>query len=222
MTRIALGQEHKCGSRARVLAAAVLAAAAAACTVPPLQRESTYPASWPDIASAPGCDGLAGTYLNRGVLIDKAGQEQEVWLTSLLPFSHRKVSAAERQERAELRQCARVQLRVEDRPWPESPSRTTTKLVVASTRQAQAAPSAPWEPCPGFELPQGRGWPFEDDVAAVCGANWYLLTMNPGQIVYDIYELRLVSGVDGSLVVKWSYGSPLASDHVWVRFTRVP
>jgi hypothetical protein len=222
MTRILPGQEHKCGDRVWVLLAAILAAAATACAVPELQRESTYPAGWPDIASAPGCSGVAGTYLNKGVLIDKAGQEQDVWLTGLLPFSHRTPPVAERQERAGLRQCARVQLRVEERPWPNSPSRKTSKLVVASSRQAQTEPSAQWEPCAGFELPQGRGWPFEDDVAAGCATNYYTLSMNPGQIVYEAYMLNLANAVDGSLVVKWWYGSQLGMEHVWVRFTRVP
>lgn len=206
----------------RLLLAAVFAAAAAACAVPELQREPTYPPAWPDIVSAPGCSHLAGTYLNRGLLIDKAGQEQDVWLTTLLPFSHRAPPAAEREERAEMRQCARVQLRVEERPWPDSPGRTTSKLVVAPSRQAQAGPSAPWEPCAGFELPQARGWPFEDDVLGACGANYYVLAMNPGQIVYEAYHLQLAGGSDGSLVVKWSFGSMLGMDHVWARFARVP
>lgn len=215
-------QAPGCRGRMRLLLAAAVTATAMACAVPDMQREPSYPVSWPDIASAPGCSGLAGTYLNRGVLIDKAGQEQDVWLTTLLPFNRRAPPAAERQQRAEMRQCAHVQLRVEDRPWPDSPGRKTSKLVVAPSRQTQPDPSATWEPCGGFELPQARGWPFEDDVLGACGANYYVLEMNPGQIVYEAYHLQLASGIDGSLVVKWSFGSKLGMDHVWARFARAP
>jgi len=78
------------GVLAYTMVAAVLAATVAGCATPDLQHEATYPASWPDVVpSAADCSVLSGTYHNKGVLIDKSGQEQEVWLTTLLPFSRR-------------------------------------------------------------------------------------------------------------------------------------
>lgn len=215
------------GCRRVVLAdkvvSAVLATVVVGCATPDLQREATYPTSWPDIiTSAADCRVLSGTYHNKGVLMDKSGQEQEVWLTTLLPFSRRAPPAAARTERAVLRECARVALRVEERPWPDSPNRTTAKLVVTPSRDAGAGPTGGSEPCAAFELPEHLGWPHNDDVFAGCYRGGYTLSMNPGQVVYPAYEVRLTRAVDGSLAVKWSYGPQLNPDHVWVRFKPAP
>ena len=211
------------GVLAYTMVAAVLAAAVAGCATPDLQHEATYPASWPDIVtSAADCSVLSGTYHNKGVLIDKSGQEQDVWLTTLLPFSRRAPPVDARTERAALRECARVALGVEERPWPDSPNRKTAKLVVIPSRDAGAGPTGRSEPCTTFELPEHLGWPHNDDVFAVCYRGSYTLSMNPGQFVYPAYELRLTRAVDGSLTVKWSYGPQLNPDHVWARFTPAP
>lgn len=214
-------QARSCVGGWRIVAVLALAAAAAGCAVPELQREASYPPGWPDIASTADCTWITGTYLNKGILVDQAGQAQDVWLTSLLPYDRRMPPDAVRPERTALRHCERVSLRVEDWHWPDSPERKTSRLVVAPSRQAPAGSAVPWEPCDGFVLPEGRGWPLEDDVLAACAANFYVLMTNPGQIVYEQYGLQMVRGDDGSLIVKWSYGSQLGPDHVWVRFAPV-
>ncbi len=91
------------------------AALVAGCALPLLERDASYPASWPPIAGAVAdCGALGGTFANKGALIDKRGDKQDIWLTSLLPLSERTPAGDPKQKkRAALRSCERVALRFE-------------------------------------------------------------------------------------------------------------
>ena len=197
---------------------------AAACALPLLEGDSSYPAGWPAIAGAmANCSGIGGTFANRGVYVDKAGDTQEVWLTNLLPLSERTPPGDPRhKERAALRSCERVTLRVALDPMPDRPSVKTPRLLVDPARLVGAGPSNRWEPCGGFQLPLGRGWPFEGSLYAGCTPNYFVLTAEPGEIRPDTFDLKLGLSTDGSLVARWEYGPTWSVDHVWARFDRLP
>jgi hypothetical protein len=202
----------------------LLVGLAAGCATAPSERDASYPANWPPIAGAVAdCAALGGTFANKGTLIDKAGDRQETWLTSLLPYSERAPPGDPRQkERAALRSCERVTLRFEKYPWPDRPSVVTWHLVVNPERKVGGEPSERWEPCNGFHLPMGRGWPLDGSLSGVCVPNRYVLTADPGKIVADSFRLDLLRGTDGSLIAKWEYGPTWATDHVWARFEKAP
>jgi hypothetical protein len=202
----------------------LLATLVAGCALPLLERDASYPANWPPIAgTVADCGALGGTFANKGTLIDKGGDKQDIWLTSLLPMSERTPAGDPRhKERAALRSCERVTLRFEKYPWPDRPSVATWRVVVDPERKAGSAASERWESCAGFQLPVGRGWPLDGSLSAVCAQNAYMLYADPGQIVADSFALSLARGTDGSLVAKWDYGPTWAVDHVWARFERLP
>jgi hypothetical protein len=216
-------------TRARALRSAlsvVLATLAAGCAIPLLERDSSYPAGWPSIAGPMAdCSGISGTFANKGVYVDKAGDTQEIWLTNLLPLSERTPPGDPRhKERAALRSCERVTLRFVLDPLPDRPSVKTPRLIVSPARLVGAGPSGRWEPCSGFQLPLGRGWPFEGSLFAGCtpNSNFFVLATDLGQIVPDVFHLSLGLGTDGSLIARWEYGPTWSIDHVWARFDRLP
>lgn len=194
-----------------------------ACAAPVLERGTTYPASWPEIVGpSADCSAIGGTFENKGVLVDNAGQTQKVWLTSLLPMTERTPASDPRtQERLALRSCERVSLQIEIVPWPERPTAKSWRIRVNPSRRIGTAEPERWEPCEGFQLPIGRGWPFEGSLAAYCGGNFFGLTAEPGRIVPDTFELWLAPANDGSLVAKWTFGPTFSLNHVWARFVRL-
>lgn len=212
-------------TRARVrrsAASVCLVTLAAGCALPLLERDSSYPAGWPAIAGPMAdCNGISGTFANKGVYFDKAGDKQEIWLTSLLPFPERVPRGDPRhQERAALRSCDRVTLHFERYAWPERPDVKTWRLVVSPARGIAAGAPESSERCEGFHLPIGRGWPLDGSLSAVCGQNAYMLYADPGEIVADSFTLSLARDTDGSLIARWEYGPTWAVDHVWARFVR--
>ena len=195
-----------------------------ACAAPVLEKDASYPADWPEIVGPTvECSTIGGTFLNKGVLVDNAGQTQPVWLTSLLPMSERTPANDPRaKERSALRSCERVNLQIEAVPWPDRPTSKFWQIVVSPSRQIDAGPPERWVPCEGFRLPIGRGWPFEGGLAAACAANGFFLIAEPGQIAPDTFELWLGRASDGSLVARWTFGPTFATNHVWARFTKLP
>jgi hypothetical protein len=202
----------------------LLAALVPGCALPLLERDASFPANWPPIAGAVAdCGALGGTFANNGTLIDKGGDRQDIWLTSLLPLSERVPPGDRRHmERAALRSCERVTLRFEKYVWPDRTSVGTWRVVVNPERKAGREASERWESCEGFHLPVGQGWPYEGSLSAICAQNAYMLYADPGEIVADSFSLSLARGTDGSLIAKWDYGPTWAVDHVWARFERLP
>jgi hypothetical protein len=168
------------------------------------------------------CNGISGTFANKGVYVDKAGDTQGIWLTSLLPLSERTPPGDPRHmERAALRSCERVTLHFERYAWPERPDVKTWRLVVSPARRIAAETPERWEPCEGFHLPIGRGWPLDGGLFAGCTPNYFVLTAEPGEIVPDTFDLKLGLDTDASLIARWEYGPTWSVDHVWARFARI-
>jgi len=77
-----------------------------------------------------------------------------------------------------------------------------------------------WATCGSFQLPRGRGWPFEGGLAATCAANFFAFTTEPGRITPDQLALKLATASDGSLKAKMEIGTFDAVE-VWARFARI-
>jgi len=70
------------------LLAFVFLTAGCAMSKPPLQKDQSYPAEWPDISSLGlECKGLDGTYANEGNVNDAGKGLQTILLTSIFPVS---------------------------------------------------------------------------------------------------------------------------------------
>ncbi len=73
------------GVKLTALIVVVLLVTGCATSRPPLQRDETYPAEWPDLSSlGPECKGLDGIYANDGIITDTSGTTQNIVLHNLL------------------------------------------------------------------------------------------------------------------------------------------
>ena len=204
----------------------LLTATLAACAAPVLEKDTAYPEGWPNLVGAlEECRGVEGTFANKGVYIDKAGQPREAWLTDMLPFEERVPEGdPRRKERGDMQSCERVSLQLESSPWKAvlGPDAKHWRLVVNPTRQVSGDPSARWESCGAFQLPRGLGWPLEGALAVTCAGNFFALTAEPGRVIGDLFALKLATASDGSLIAKMDIGPIGALEHVWARFARLP
>jgi len=73
------------GVKLTALLVVVLLVTGCAVSRPPLQRDETYPAEWPDISSLGSeCKGLDGIYANHGIATDTSGTTHNIVLHNLL------------------------------------------------------------------------------------------------------------------------------------------
>lgn len=214
-----------CGSNALWVLVA-LAALVAGCAMPELKRDLTYPAGWPEIAGAGvNCLDLAGTYVNKGTVVDARGQVQEHWLTVLLPFNDFvRVDDPALEARRATKNCERVTIAVEHFTWPNRPDAKFCRLVVQPNRPDPAAQSGESDPCAPFRLPADLGYPWEGQILSSCTQNVLLLmheSGGAGPIPPPAQRYEFVLAADRSLIVKLDAGRYLLDHSGWARFERV-
>lgn len=192
-----------------------------ACTTLALDEGTTYPPGWQKtLGAGPECDGVVGTFENKGEFVDKAGKTSEAFLTSLLPFDLER--APNIKARDAMRSCERVSLRIESTPWRAviGPDVKHWKLVLTPARAIGTQPTMASDPCIEYRLPDGRGYPFDSQLLPVCIGNIFALQELPAQLGYSCQKLTVDS--DGALIIKLESG-PVALSHVgWARFRRLP
>jgi hypothetical protein len=199
----------------------------AACAIPPVEKDASYPPSWPEIAGAGDeCIGIEGTFLNKGMFVERAGKTREVWLTSMLPFNRLAPNETTITARSAMRSCERVSLRLESSPWRAvlGPDTKHWTLFVTPARPSGTPPHTALELCSEFRLPEGLGGPLEanSNLFAGCSSNYFLLaSLGPSTISPStIRKLTLAS--DGSLIFKLEGGETIRSPRGWARFQRLP
>jgi len=199
----------------------------AACAIPPVEKDANYPPGWPEIAGAGAeCIGIEGTFLNKGMFVERAGQTREVWLTSMLPFNRLVPNETTIRARDGLRSCERVSLRLESSPWRAllGPDAKHWALFVTPSRPSGTPPNTALELCSEFRLPEGLGVPLEahSNLFAGCSSNFFLLTSLGPSTISPSTVRKLTLASDGSLIFKLEGGETIRSPRGWALFQRLP